>query len=108
MNKEILLALANIGVPVAFQAYGGTETTYITFFNMLENGESYADDKETSLGYYIQVDVWSKGNYSTLVDSVIEALKQAGFSKNNARDLYEIDTKIYHKAIRIFKLKEEL
>lgn len=108
MNKEIILALANIGVPVEFQSYGGAETTYITFFNMLENGESYADDKETSLGYYIQVDVWSKGNYSTLVDRTKEALKTAGFSISNARDLYETDTKIFHKVIRIFKLKEEL
>ena len=108
MNSEIIEALKNIGVPVSFQTYVGKATTYITFFNYLENTLSYANNKKTSDGYYIQVDVWSIENYSVLVESVKAALEIAGFSITSATDLYEIDTKIFHKPIRVFKFEEVL
>ena len=103
MNKQIIDTLKNLGVPVSFQTYSGTETTYVTFFTYLENVESYADNKETSIGNYTQVDVWSKGDYTTLVSSVLEALKQAEFRRTYITELYENDTKLYHKVIRITK-----
>ena len=106
MNKLIIDTLKNLGVPVVFQKYSGIETTYITFFNYLENAEGYADNEETSIGYYIQVDVWSKSDYSTLVVSVLEALKLAGFRRTYVTEFYENDTKIYHKLIRVTKNKE--
>ena len=108
MNSLVINALKNLNVPVRFQTYSGTETTYITFFNYLENGTSYADNKETSTGYYIQVDVWSLGDYTALVKSVLEALEIAEFRRTYATDLYEKDTKIFHKIIRITKFREVL
>ena len=108
MNKLIIDTLKVLGVPVTFQTYSGTATTYITFFNYLENIESYADNKETSKGNYIQIDIWSKGDYTTLVDSVLEALKQAEFQRTYVTELYENDTKLYHKVIRVFKFEEVL
>jgi len=108
MNKLIIDTLKVLGVPVTFQTYSGTATTYITFFNYLENIESYADNKETSLGSYIQVDIWSKGDYTTLVNSVLEALKQAEFQRTYVTEMYENDTKIFHKVIRITKTMEVL
>lgn len=108
MNKLIIETLSHLGVPVSFQSYAGDETTYITFSNYLENVESYADNKETTIGYYIQVNVWSKGNYSTLVNNVLEALKQAEFRRTYVTEIYEEDTKIFHKVLRVFKFKEVL
>lgn len=103
MNKLIIDTLKSLGVPVSFQVYSGAETTYITFFNYLENVESYADNKETSISNYIQVNVFSKGDYTALVNSVLDALKQAGFRRTYVTELYENDTKLYHKIIRITK-----
>ena len=108
MNNLIIDTLKNIGVPVTFQTYSGTATTYITFFNYLENIESYADDEETSTGNYIQIDIWSKGDYTTLVNSVLEALRQAEFQRTYVTEFYENDTKLYHKVIRVFKFEEVL
>jgi len=108
MNKQIIDALKDLGVSVTFQTYDGTETTYITFFNYLENGSSYADNKETSTGNYIQIDVWSMGDYTTLVDGVLEALKQAEFQRTYVTEMYEKDTGIYHKVIRVSKFEEVL
>jgi len=108
MNKLIIDTLKNLGVSVTFQTYSGTDATYITFFNYLESIESYADNKETSTGNYIQIDVWSKGDYTSLVNNVLEALKQAEFQRTYVTELYESDTKLYHKVIRVFKFEEAI
>lgn len=100
MNSEVINALAPINVPVDFQTYTGTATTYITFFFFDEMGVVFAEDDEVETNYYLQVDVWSKGNYSSIVDQVKANLKAIGYIRTNAFDDYEKDTQIYHKSIR--------
>lgn len=105
INSKVITALSGLGIPVSFQTYSGTADTYITFFCYLETGELYSDDVQQGTGYYIQVDVWSKGNYSTIVKQVKSAMKQAGFSFLSAYDLYEEDVKVYHKVLRFYYLE---
>lgn len=62
--------------------------------------EQYADNEEKETGYYIQLGVWSKNDYTELVENVTNAMKVAEFRRTSAADLFENDTKIYHKAIR--------
>lgn len=100
LNKAILLALSPLNIPVAFQTYSGKADTYITFFAYLEKAELHADDEEEIVGRYIQIDVWSKQDYTDLVKQVHEQMKEAGFIKLNFYDLYEKDTKVYHKVMR--------
>lgn len=104
INKLVIEALKSLNVPVSFQKYNGKESTYITFFNYLEQGEQYADNEEKSTGYYIQIDIWSKSDYTELIENVKNAMETAGFIRTSAADLFESDTKIYHKAIRFFYL----
>ena len=106
MNKLIKDTLEILGYPVSFQTYSGTETTYITFFNMLEGLGNFEDDEASTEDYYIQVDVQSKGDYALLVENVLEALKNAEFKRKYVTEFYENDTKIYHKVIRVTKSKE--
>ena len=108
MNTLIINTLKPIGVPVTFQNYAGKETTYITFFTYLEQGEEFADDEEIVTGHYIQVDVWSKGNYMEVVNEVKERMKQAGFRRRSEYELYEKDTKIFHKVLRFVYEEEEV
>lgn len=75
----------------------------ITFFVYNEQGELYADNQELLTGYYIQIDVWSKDNYTNIVYEVMKTMMQAGYRRTSSADLYESDTKIYHKAIRFVK-----
>ena len=103
MNREILAALKDIGVPVRFQSYGGKEESYITFFTYLDKPELHSDDRELVTGNYIQIDVWSKKDYTKLVDSVHQNMIEANFSKLNFYDLYEDELKVYHKVMRFFK-----
>lgn len=104
INNLIVEALKSLKIPVSFQKYNGKESTYITFFSYLEQGEQYADNEEKATGFYIQIDVWSKNDYTELIEKVKTAMKAAGFIRTSAADLFEEDTKIYHKAIRFFNL----
>ena len=98
-NKMVIDALSGLNVPVAFLKYTGTAKPYITFFFYNERGEVFAENEEVATRYSLQVDVWSSGNYTALVNQVKDALKSVGFSRIDAKDLYEDDTKIYHKAM---------
>ncbi|MCY6354516.1 hypothetical protein [Clostridium sp. ZS2-4] len=102
INKLVMRALKPLNIPVSFQKYYGKEHTYITFFSYLEKGEQYADNEEKVTGYYIQVDIWSRRDYTNLYEKVKNIMKAAGFIRTSAVDLYEKDTRIYHKAIRFF------
>ncbi|HHV82757.1 MAG TPA: hypothetical protein GXX43_03725 [Tepidanaerobacter syntrophicus] len=103
INQDVIIALKDIGVPVSFQNYTGAADTYITFFTYLDKPEQHADDEETITGHYVQVDVWSKGDYTDLVKAVHEKMLAVSFTKQSFYDLYEEDVNIYHKAMRFFK-----
>lgn len=103
INKEVLSALKDIQVPVRFQTYTGNEETYITFFTYLDRPEQHADDDEIATGYYVQIDIWSKSDYTEIAKEVHKKMLAANFIKKGFYDLYEEDLKIYHKVMRFFK-----
>ena len=110
LSSLILLTLANVGAPVAYYHYTGDESTYVRFFPMPQTHFS-ADDDETYTTHYIQVDIFSPGYYLNLVKETKKLLKQAGFRKNFEDELYEKDTKLYHKVLRFYyitKSEEEI
>jgi hypothetical protein len=98
--------LKPLGIPATFQKYSGKAESYITFHEYFASGDGFEDDKEALTGHYIQVDIWSKTDYTAIVNSVRELLIGAGFKRLNEIDLYEEDTKIYHKGIKFYYLEE--
>lgn len=106
INKLIMDTLSPLEVPASFQKYTGNETAYITFFEYLQQSESFADNMETCIGHYIQVDVWSKEDYTFLVDSIVNEMTKSGFRKTTQTEMYENETQTYHKALRFFYLEE--
>lgn len=107
INKIVLETLASLEVPVAFQKYSGKDSTYITFHEYLQNGEDFSEDQESQTGHYIQVDVWSKSDYTALVTMVKSRLLAAGFHRLNEADFYESDTALYHKGIKFLYLESK-
>lgn len=87
-------------VPVRELAYSGTADPYITYFYYNENGEAFAENKEIATSYYLQLDIWTKGDFTELYKQVLELMTTAGFYRTFATELYETDTKIKHKVIR--------
>jgi hypothetical protein len=106
LNKLIIDTLKPLGVPVNFQTYSGTATTYITFFEYNQFSALNADDEEQQTAHFFQVDIWSKGDYTSLVDQVKELMTAAGFRRTTETDLYESDTKIFHKVLRFSYVEE--
>lgn len=89
-------------VPVSFMVYTGTEPIYINFMQYNEQGVLFADDTELKARHSVQISIYSKGNASSVIDEVQERMTAAGFRRNNVYDIYESDTKTFHKVIRYF------
>ena len=91
-----------VPVPVAFLRYKGKSTTYVTYMETDINN-SYAGDNEI-LGYvsYYDFDIYSKGNYFNIVESIKNLMKENGFvwqPSRTSQDMYEVDTGYYHKTL---------
>ncbi|WP_375104644.1 DUF3168 domain-containing protein [Paenibacillus sp. RS8] len=72
----------------------------ITFFEMINNDNRYVEDVADASEIHFQVDVWHKAATAALGTEVDAAMKGAGFARYSGADLFEEDTKIYHKALR--------
>lgn len=77
-------------------------TPYIEYEIFDENGEEWAENKEIATNYYVQVDIFSKKDYTDLENKIKEVMTNADFSRSMCADLYENDTQLFHKAMRFF------
>jgi hypothetical protein len=46
------------------------------------------------------IDIWSKGDTSTIASAVDAVMRGLGLIREFSADLYEQDTKVYHKSMR--------
>ncbi|ABQ23660.1 hypothetical protein [Clostridium kluyveri] len=104
MNK-LSTVLQPTGVEVSRLNYAGTADPYIVWFIYNENGEAFAENVEIETGYYIQVDIYTKGDFTSLYKQVLELMTAAGYYRTFTTETYEADTKLNHKIIR-FKYVE--
>jgi hypothetical protein len=104
--KKIKDILNDVGVPVSLLTYEGKEDTYITFFCINDYTVESADDVEKLKACDYQIDIWSKGNFNKLAKEVEKRMLENGFRKINYFELYEKDTKIYHKVMRFYYMEE--
>jgi hypothetical protein len=97
-------------IPVSFMRYKEKETTYVTWMQY-DMDNSYAGDNEL-LGYvgYYDFDVYSKDDYTHIIEAIKEKMKDNGFMFQPSRcspDLYEDETGYYHKTLS-FAIEEEI
>ncbi|AFH62264.1 tail completion protein gp17 [Paenibacillus caseinilyticus] len=106
-DEELLLLL---GGPRVYQMVAPEPGKFprITFFEISNVDDGYADDSVISSQIVIQVDVWNKTNTSAIADRVDAVMKNIGFSRSGSADLYENDTGIFHKAMRYTTRREEV
>lgn len=115
MNSLIEDIFANFkvngqSIPVSFLRYEGKAATYITY-ELMDMDNSYSGD-DTLLGYvaYYDFDIYSKGNYFPVVESVKSLLKANGFMWQPSRssgDLFEDDTGYFHKTLNFAIERQE-
>ncbi|MFL0197003.1 hypothetical protein ACJDU8_15760 [Clostridium sp. WILCCON 0269] len=104
-----MIKLSDILAPTEVQVkklhYEGKADPYIVWFIYNENGEAFAENEEIETGYYIQVDIYTKGDFTILYNQVLELMTAAGYYRTYTTEMYEADTKLNHKIIR-FKYVE--
>nr|DAH96700.1 MAG TPA: tail component [Caudoviricetes sp.] len=111
MNAEIVdifkgFAVGGTEVPVRFMAYEGHGEPYV-IFSRESDDSSYSGD-DSLLGYvtYYDFDVYSKGNFTAVVEAVKSRLKGAGWTWQPTRssaDMYESDTGYFHVTLNFAK-----
>jgi len=105
MINTVYNALKDLNVPVKYLIRPDAPTS-ITFSFISIAGEVFADDKELETNYILQVDVWTQGQLEeTLNEQVKQKLINIEYIRSVEFDMYEADTKIYHKVLRFNCLK---
>ena len=115
MNELIESILANftvngIEIPVSFMFYEGHGEPYVTYMQQDADGALRGDDD--LLGYvdYYDFDVYARGNYLDIIESLKEILNENGFvwlPSRSSQDFFETDTGYYHKTLNFAYYKEE-
>lgn len=115
MNELIESILAdftvnNVKIPVSFMYYEGHGEPYVVYMQQDADRSLSGDDE--LLGYvdYYDFDVYSKGNYTKIIESLKTILKANNFvwqPSRSSMDFYETDTGYYHKTLNFAYLKEE-
>ena len=112
LKPQILKKLEEIsGVEVSYfypQKWNNLEKKpAISYYEMDNSINSKADDKEYSSNIAIQIDIWAKtpSKCSKLAIEVNEKMEDLEFERTLALDLFEQETKIYHKTMRFEKIE---
>lgn len=103
-------AVDGVSIPVAFLYYEGHGETYITY--MQQDADNSISGDDDLIGYvdFYDFDVYSKGNYLRVIESVKNILHENGFVWQPSRtsgDMYEVETGYYHKTLNFGILREE-
>lgn len=103
MNEELksifgdAIKVNNISVPTAHIKYKGKDTTYVVW-TIISNATALSGDDEQLYGITtIDVDVYSKGNYLSVLKEVKQLMKTNGWLwTEDSAEMYEDDTGLYH------------
>lgn len=108
LNNTALVSLLGGERIYQLAAPNATEFPRITFYEVTNRDAAFADDMPIMADVIVQIDVWSKGSTSAIAGEVDETMKTQGWSRTSAADLFEDDTKVYHKAMRFrMQIEEE-
>ena len=116
MNELIESILSNftvddVAIPVSYMFYEGHGEPYVVYMQQDADGSLSGDDE--LLGYvdYYDFDIYSKGNYKKIIESLKAILKANNFvwqPSRSSMDMYETDTGYYHKTLNFAYLKTEV
>ena len=115
VNEIIESCLSNftvdeVQIPVSFMFYEGHGQPYVVYMQQDANNSYSGDDELIGYVEYYDFDVYSKGNYGKIVESLKAILKANGFiwqPSRSSMDLFETETGYYHKTLNFAFLKEE-
>lgn len=71
-----------------------------SYFEMNNAGNLFADNQEIGSEIIFQIDLWGNSSLTSYALGVDSSMTSLDFTRISSLDLYEPDTKIYHKAMR--------
>lgn len=91
-----------VTVPVSYLFYEGHGEPFVVY--MQTDADASFSGDNSLLGYvdYYDFDVYSKGNYTAIIEAIKATLEANGFMWQPSRmspDMYETDTGYYHKTL---------
>ena len=115
MNELIESIFANfivdkVQIPVSYMFYEGHGEPYVVYMQQDADGSLSGDDELIGYVDYYDFDVYAKGNYLNIIESIKALLKANNFvwqPSRSSQDFYETDTGYYHKTLNFAILKEE-
>lgn len=115
MNELIEKIFEDFGIngeaiPVKFMRYEGHGEPYVTYQQIDYENSLSADDELIGYVEYYDFDIYSKGNYTKIIDEIKKILKKNDFvwqPSRSSTDMYETDTGYYHKTLNFAIFKEE-
>lgn len=116
MNELIETILADftvngVKIPVSFMFYEGHGEPYIVYMQQDADNSFSGDDDLLGYVMYYDFDVYSQGNYLEIIEELKRVLKEHGFIWQPSRssiDMFETDTRYYHKTMNFAYMKEEV
>ena len=72
----------------------------ITYYEQNNSPALVGDGKELTSESVMVIDVWSKGSTTAIAQAVDSVMTGLNFRREFSGDLYENDTKVYHKSMR--------
>lgn len=104
---EALEDILQRGIPVVNGWYDeNINKTHVTFMELTDRTNNVSDDEEEDIAHVIQVDIWSKTDEWKLKSEIKKMMINNDFGYIEGADLFDIETKIYHKALRFDFLEE--
>ena len=99
----------NVKIPVKFMFYEGHGEPYVVYMQQDADNSLSGDDDLIGYADYYDFDVYSKGNFLSIIEQIKALLKENGFVWQPSRtsaDFYEVETGYYHKTLNFAILKE--
>lgn len=104
--EERITSLVNDKIYL-LKAPDDTVSPYIEYEILNENGTIYAENTELATGYTIQIDIFTKTSYTSIVNAIKAVMKENGFMKEFGGSVYEQDSKLFHYILRFNYEREE-
>lgn len=101
----------DVKIPVSYMYYEGHDEPYVVYMQQDADKSLSADDELVGYVDYYDFDVYSKGNFFKIIESVKALLKANNFvwqPSRSSQDFFEVDTGYYHKTLNFAYLKEEI
>lgn len=96
-----------LGIPCQRLKFDGKADEYVVYQLIVSSDVEENDDETYTAECLYRIDFFSKSNFTKKVESIVKALKKAGFyGITREGEIYEDDTKYYHVPLECKYLEE--